>query len=172
MQAQPETQIRTERLLLRRVAPSDAGFLLELLNEPAWLENIGDRGVRTLEDAERYVRSNIVGHYETHGFGVYAVEVASSQRVVGLCGLVQRDYLPEPDLGFALLSAHVNRGYAFEAAYALMRDPAHRQHWRRLYAIVKPGNARSVKLLERLGFGYEQVQVTPAGDEVLLYATP
>ena len=147
----------------------DAAFLLRLLNEPSWLENIGDRGVRTLADAEGYIRNNIWASYQAHGFGLYAVQLRSNPSPLGLCGLIKRDFLPAPDLGFALLPEYCGHGYATEAARAVQSHARVELEIERLYAIVKPGNQRSVKLLEQLGFRRAGPGQIPQGDEVELF---
>lgn len=154
---------------LRKVALSDRSFFLRLLNEPSWLENIGDRGVRSIEDAERYIQNNIWSQYQSHGFGMYTVELKSAGLPIGLCGLVKREFLSAPDLGFALLPDYVGCGYAAEAAGSVLLHARNELGITRLYAIVKPGNARSVRLLDRLGFRYEGPQLTPQGETVELY---
>lgn len=151
------------------MALDDAAFFLRLLNEPSWLANIGDRGVRTLSDAQRYIRGNIWGAYQAHGFGLYAVQLRTMPLLIGLCGLVKRDFLSSPDLGFALLPDYVGHGYATEAARALMSDAEAQLGVERLYAIVKSGNQRSVRLLEQLGFRHEGPYQIPQGDQVELY---
>lgn len=149
------------------MALSDAAFFLRLLNEPSWLENIGDRGVRSGADAESYIRKNIWGQYETHGYGMYLVETPAMPTPIGLCGLVKREFLSSPDLGFALLPEWVGNGYAAEAAGAVIEHAESRLGIERLYAIVNRRNQRSLRLLERLGFRHEgPVQIPPAGEEI------
>jgi len=162
--------LETSRLLLRNVALSDASFLLRLLNDPSWLENIGDRGIRTAADAEVYVRNNIWAHYQAYGYGMYAMQLGSTRQPIGICGLVKRDFLGAPDLGFALLPDYAGRGYAFEAARGLMVYAEKNLSIVRLYAIAKRGNHRSVRVLGRLGFHHEGPLLTPEGVEVELYA--
>ena len=156
------TALETPRLLLREVVLSDAAFLLALLNDPAWIANIGDRGVRCGADAEAYIRSNIRAHHEHHGYGMYAVELKSAARPIGLCGLIRRDFLPGPDLGVALLPGFVGQGFASEAARAVIRDAEGRLGLARLYAIVKRGNHRSIRMLERLAFNFERPLPLPS----------
>jgi len=151
------------------VTLEDAAFFLRLLNEPSWLENIGDRGVRTVADAEHYIRNNIRAAYQAHGFGLYAVQLRSKPLPIGLCGLVRRDFLPAPDLGFALLPEYCGHGYATEAARAVLSHAQVELEIERLYAIVKPGNRRSVKLLEQLGFRRAGPGQIPQGEEVELF---
>ena len=161
--------LRTPRLRLRAAALSDSAFFLQLLNDPSWLANIGDRGVRSSADAEAYITKSILTAYRTQGYGLYVIELNSSSEAIGICGLVKRDYLPAPDLGFALLPEHIGRGYAHEAACAVLDHSRGLLAIRRLYAIVKPGNARSARLLERLGFHQTGAHQTPEGEVLALY---
>jgi len=151
------------------VGLEDAAFFLRLLNEPSWLANIGDRGVRTLADAEGYIRNNIWAAYQAHGFGLYAVQLRSHPLPFGLCGLLKRDFLSSPDLGFALLPEYCGLGLATEAARAVLSHAQVQLKIERLYAIVKSGNQRSVRLLGQLGFRREGPYQIPQGDEVELY---
>jgi len=144
----------TERLRLRRLAADDAPFILELLNDPDFLRNIGDRGVRTETDARGYILDGPVASYERHGFGLYLVELPGSGPI-GISGLVRREALPGPDIGFAFLPAWRGQGYALEAARAVRRHAAEDCGLERLLAIVSPGNTASRRLLERIGFRFE-----------------
>lgn len=163
--------LETQRLRLRQAESSDAGFFLALLNDPAWLENIGDRGVRSREDAERYIRDTIRAPYEALGYGMYVVQLKSTAIPIGICGLVKRDFLSGPDLGVALLPAFIRQGYASEAARSVMLHAQGTLGIRQLYAIVKRTNQRSVRLLERLGFRSAGRCPTPQALEVELYVT-
>ena len=161
--------LETPRLLLREAALSDAPFVLALLNEPSWLENIGDRGVRSEADAERYIRDKIWAPHRSLGFGLYAVQLRAAQRLIGICGLLKRDFLSAPDLGVALLPDFAGCGYASEAATAVMSHARGKLQIQQLYAIVQRGNQRSVRLLERLGFRHEGPCPAAPGSEVELY---
>ena len=163
--------LETPRLQLRAVALSDAPFFLQLLNDPSWLENIGDREVRSNAAAEDYIRNSIWAQYRAYGYGMYAVELKAMAAPVGICGLVKRDFLSAPDLGFALLPQYAGLGYASEAARALLAHAARDLQIERLYAITKRSNERSIRLLTRLGFRHDGPFVTPQGAEVDLYAT-
>lgn len=163
--------LTTVRLELRCVALEDAAFFLRLLNEPSWLESIGDRGVRSAADAERYIRDTIQAPYRSLGYGMYLVQLKESGQPIGVCGLVRRDFLPGPDLGFALLPDFVGRGYATEAARAVMGHAQHTLGIARLYALVKRSNQRSVKVLGRLGFRHQGPPAVPQGDAVEVYVT-
>lgn len=160
----------TERLLLRRFDPeADAPFVLQLVNEPSWLQFIGDKGVRTLDDARAYLRDGPLAMYARCGHGLYRVDLKHTGETVGMCGLIKRDTLPDVDIGYAFLPAHWGRGYAEEATRATL---AHAQELglRRILAIVTPGNARSIRLLEKLGLRHERDIATPQDDTTALYA--
>jgi RimJ/RimL family protein N-acetyltransferase len=146
----------TERLRLRPFRESDAPLILELLNDPGWLRFIGDRNVRSLEDARGYLRK-LDEAYARHGFGLYRVERASDGEPLGMCGLVKRDTLDDPDLGFAFLARHRGSGYAEEAARATLRHAARDLGLGRLAAVATPDNERSARLLAKLGFARERM---------------
>src|SRR5215468_4088926 len=167
----PAQILETPRLTLREAALSDSSFVRALVNDPSWLENIGDRGVRSDADAENYIRNNIWLPYQTNGYGMYVVQLKSPALPIGMCGLVKRDFLSGPDLGFALLPDYVGQGYASEAAHAVVLHATQGLGIARLYAIVKRENSRSVSLLLRLGFHHQGPFVTPEGEEIDLYAT-
>ena len=150
---------------------SDGAFFFRLLNDPSWLENIGDRGIRSDADAENYIERAIWSQYQAHGYGMYVVQLKSTSSPIGVCGLIKRDFLSAPDLGFALLPDYVGQGYAFEAARGLMSHAKSELGIGRLYAIAKRGNGRSVRLLDRLGFRHEGPFVTPQEVTVELYVT-
>src|SRR5207245_8990901 len=131
----------------------DAPFVLGLLNEPSFIRNIGDRGVRTLDDARAYIATGPMASYVRFGFGLYVVELKALRIPIGICGILKRDELPEPDLGFAFLPAHWSQGYGLESATAI-RDYARGTFaLPRLLAIVNPANEPSITLLEKLVFG-------------------
>ncbi|MGH8401527.1 MAG: GNAT family N-acetyltransferase [Gammaproteobacteria bacterium] len=161
----------SERLILREMVSSDAAFFCGLLNEPSWLQNIGDRGVRTPEDAERFIHDKIREAYKAHGFGMYVVESKQHRRPIGTCGLVRRETLPSADLGFALLPEFWGQGFAFEAASAVMAYAHEVLRLPPLLAIVSPQNSRSSRLLVKLGFEYQRlIRLTPGSEELKLYA--
>lgn len=161
--------LETERLVLRRQRETDAAFLLSLMNDPDWLRYIGDRGVRTPDDARAYIAGGAMKMYEEHGFGLYLVELKAGRTPVGICGLVRRDYLEDVDLGFALAREHRGRGYAREAAAATLAYGREVVGLSRVAAIVSPGNEDSVRLLESLGFVFDRRTEPPGGGEVLLF---
>jgi RimJ/RimL family protein N-acetyltransferase len=161
--------IGTPRLALRPMTVADADFVIELLNDEAFLRYVGDKGVRTREDARRYVREGPAASYARHGHGLYLVELREGCEPAGVCGVLKRDALPHADLGFALLPRHRSRGYAFEAATAAIADARERVGLRRLLAITSPDNETSIALLRRLGFGSQGLTVL-SGEQVRLFS--
>lgn len=165
--------LETERLTLRHLSPErDAEFVLRLLNEPSFIQYIGDKGVRTLDDARAYIRNGPVKSYEENGFGLFRVGLKQSDAAIGICGLIKRDSLSAPDIGFAFLPEHWNQGYARESAEAVMeyaRDPLHLD---RILAITSPDNEASGKLLGKIGLRFQNlIRLSAEADEVKLFST-
>ena len=166
------TVLETERLSLRKFTTDDAQFILRLLNEPSFIRYIGDKQVRNLEDAEAYILNGPVASYERNGFGLYLVELRESYTPIGMCGFLKREELSDPDIGFAFVPEFWSKGFAFEAAAALLHDARERLSIRRILAITSLDNDASIKLLERLGFRFEQVtQLAADREPVKLFAT-
>lgn len=165
------TVVESARLRLRRLTADDAGFMLGLLNEPSFLRFIGDRGVRTLEDAQAYVANGPMASYDRHGFGLYLVERRADDAAIGICGLLKRDMLDDVDIGFAFTPDNWGQGYALEAARATLDYGSQVLGFTRIVAIVSPGNEASLRLLARLGFGFERmVSLAESGPETQLLA--
>lgn len=154
----------TERLRLRKLTPDDAPFMLELMNEPSFIQNIADRGLRTVEDMRRYIQERPLVHYETHGFGHYVVELKETGEPMGTCGLIQREGLDAPDIGYAFLPRYWSKGYAFEAAQGVMGYARETLGLTRIVAITAPDNQPSMKLLEKLGLTYQGIISLPGID--------
>ena len=150
------TVLGTERLILREFTVEDAEFILALLNEPSFLRYIGDKKVRELEDAGQYILNGPVASYERNAFGLYLVELRESHTPMGMCGLIQREELPDPDIGFAFLPEFWSKGFAFEAATAVLQDARERLRLERILAITSLDNEASIGLLQRLGFTFER----------------
>lgn len=164
--------LETERLILRRLTPDDAEFILELLNDPDWLRFIGDRGVRTVEDARAYIRNGPMEMYARLGMGLCLVEVKEGGVPAGICGLLKRDYLDNVDIGFAFLPASRGKGFAYESASAAMEYGRNALGLDRIVAITSPDNERSGKLLEKLGLHFERMVRLPNDRaEARLFAT-
>jgi RimJ/RimL family protein N-acetyltransferase len=148
--------LETERLLIDEFTVNDAPFMLALLNMPAWIEFIGDRGVRTLEDAHQYILDNPISNYRQYGFGPYAVRLKSNSAPIGMCGLHKRTFLPDIDVGFAFLTDYAGQGYGYEVASALIGYGRDVLGFTRITGITKPTNAKSIRLLEKLGLRFEK----------------
>jgi RimJ/RimL family protein N-acetyltransferase len=155
-------ELETARLKLREFSADDAAFVLRLLNEPSFIEFIGDRGVRTLTDAERYLRNGPMASYRHHGHGLLRVSLKDGDIPVGMCGLVKRDTLPAPDIGFALLPDFWGRGYVTEAAEAVLEHGQKTLGIRVILGITTPGNVRSIAVLQKLGLSF--IEEKPLGD--------
>ena len=164
--------LETERLILRRLTVEDGEFMLELLNDPSWLRFIGDKGVRTLDDARDYILKSLVAMYERLGFGLYLTELKGEGIPIGICGLIKRDSLEDVDLGFAFLPKFRGQGYAYESAFAVMAYGKRTLGLNRLVAITAPDNHGSARLLEKLGFKFERmVKLSDDSAEVSLFAS-
>jgi RimJ/RimL family protein N-acetyltransferase len=162
----------TGRLALRQFSPNDAEFILELLNEPSWIRFIGDKNVRTLDDARNYLVNGPIAMYERVGFGLFLVALKSSGEPVGMCGLIKRDTLEDVDIGFAFLPRHWGKGYAFEAAEATMNYGREVLKLKRIVAITSPDNDSSIKLIERIGLKYVETRSLTPGGVTKLFAYP
>ena len=163
--------LETDRLTLRYLTLADAEFILQLLNEPSFLRFIGDRGVRTVEDARKYILQGPLASYERFGFGLYLTEITATGAPVGICGLLKRDTLPDADIGFAFLPPYWRQGYAFESAAAVITYGKDELGQKRILAITSPENDASIKLLEKLGFRFEYVtKLSEDAPEVNLFA--
>ena len=163
--------LETDRLTLRHLTLDDAAFILELVNDPAWLRFIGDRGVRDLDSARAYLRRAPIASYEHHGFGPYLVNQKSDHVSVGICGLIQRDTMPDVDIGFAFLPRYCGQGYASESAAAAIAEGKSKFGLTRVVAITSPDNDDSIRVLEKLGFGFEKmIRVTEGAAETKLFA--
>lgn len=160
----------TERLLLRELTMDDAPFIFQLLNDPDWVRFIGDRGVRTHEDAQGYLTRGPIAMYARHGFGLWIVVRRDDGTPLGMAGLIKRDSLPDVDIGFAFLPAYRGAGYARESAEAVMALAWSRYGLTRVVAIASPENARSLRLLEKLGLRFEGTAPgSTDGDPLVLY---
>ena len=164
--------IETERLTLREMSEEDAGVVLEILNDTGFIRFVGDRGVRTVESAARYIEERFAESYRRNGFGLWLVETKDGRVPVGICGLVTRKELGVVEVGYAFLPPFRGRGYAFEAASASAAYARDVLGLPRLYAIVDPENAVSIRVLEKLGMKFERpVRLTPEESEISLFST-
>jgi ribosomal-protein-alanine N-acetyltransferase len=145
----------TSRLRLRPLIMDDAEFILELVTDPDWLTYIGDKGVHSMDDAKRYISVGPQAMYQQHGLGLLLVESIESCKPLGLCGLLKRDNLPMPDVGFAFLAAARGQGNAYEAASAVIVHSFQQRSIDCLAAITSKTNVRSQALLQKLGFTFK-----------------
>lgn len=166
----PAAVIETSRLLLREFTGDDAPFVVTLLNDPDWLAHIGDRGVRTVDDALAYLANGPQASYARFGYGLWCVTRRDDPDPIGMCGLVRRDWLDAPDVGFAFLPAHRRQGFALEAASAVVAH-AGALGIHTLHAIVAPGNCASHALVRRLGFKPDRSRHAPDAAHPLVVYT-
>ena len=161
--------LETGRLLIRPLRREDAPFILRLLNEPSFIENIADKGIRTLEQAEAYLAEGPLRSYTAHGHGLLMVQHRETGSPMGICGLIRRDSLPEVDLGYAFLPEFWGLGFAEEAARACLAWGRSALGLRAVLAIVSPGNAVSIRLLRKLQFRRTGSMTLAPGDDVEVY---
>lgn len=159
--------LETERLLLREFTLDDAAFILELLNSPGWLQFIGDRHVHTETEAKNYLQNGPLKSYEQNGFGLSLVERKEDGAAIGMCGIIRRDNLETPDIGFALLPQFEGMGYAYEIASATLRYAQQDLGMSTISAIVLPNNSSSIRLLEKLRFVLVKPFSFPGNNEEL-----
>ena len=153
-----KTILETERLTLRQLIPGDAPFIFQLVNEPSFIENIGDRNVRSEEDAVRYIKEGPMASYERYGYGLYKVELRQTSTPIGICGPLKRETLEYPDIGFAFLPPFWGQGYALESSAAVMNYSREVLGLKNIAAITTPTNEPSIKLLAKLGFMFQSMK--------------
>jgi ribosomal-protein-alanine N-acetyltransferase len=163
--------LETERLRLSWLTEDDADLMLAIWNDPDFIRFVGDRGVRTLDEAREAMRQGVMKLYRDYGYGPYRMSLPGSDEAMGICGLFKRDNLEYPDIGYGLLPAFCGSGYAFEAAHAVSEHAREHMKLAELCAIVTPENTRSVHLLEKLGMIAGEHFRMPGDDEdVVLYS--
>jgi ribosomal-protein-alanine N-acetyltransferase len=163
--------IKTERLQLRNFSNNDAEFIKKLLNEPSFIQNIGDRNIRTIEDAKEYIASRLTASYVKNGHGLYMVELKNSNTPIGMCGLVKRDTLPCADVGFAFLPEYWSKGYAVESSIGVLNYAKNNLKMKRVLGIALPSNKPSVKVLEKIGLKYTETKKFPDDEaELAVYS--
>jgi len=149
--------LETERLIVQQLSSGDAEFILALLNEPSFIRNIGDRGVRDLAGANSYILNGPVASYAKNGFGLYLVKLKGTGESMGMCGLIKRATLEDVDIGYAFLPKYWSKGYAVEAARAVKEYAKNVIGLSRLVAIVDPTNEGSIRVLEKIGLTFEKM---------------
>ena len=168
--------LRTPRLILREITVHDAAFTLDLLNQPSFIKNIGDRGVRDLEQAARFIEERFRKSYTDHGYGLYVAELKAAidgvthRTPIGICGFVRRAELPGPDIGFAFLPQYERKGYGSESAKAMLQYGREQFGFERVLAITSLENDASGNLLLKLGFQFDGLTDSPAGEKLKLFS--
>ncbi len=160
--------LETDRLILRKFNTADAAFILILLNNPSWLQYIGDRNVKTMEDAHNYLLNGPMKSYHENGFGLSIVEMKDNHIPIGMCGLIKREALENVDIGFALLPEYAGMGYAFEIAAATMAYAKNSLGLKNIVAITSENNVRSIRLLNKIGLGFERMVKLSEDEESLM----
>ena len=160
--------LKTSRLTLSKFTHDDADFILQLVNSPDWLRFIGDRNVKNIQDAIRYIEAGPLKSYEAHGFGLSKVSLTSSGAPVGMCGLLSRDYLDFPDIGFAFLPQYFGMGYGYEIASGTIYHYRNAKTITSLCAITVPHNDASIALLKKLDF-VQKTTLNREGETLLLF---
>ena len=158
------TILETERLTLRKLTTEDAAFVLEMLNDPAFIRNVADRGVRTIADATAYIEQKHLPQYAQFGFGFYLMELKGGFLPIGMCGLMKRETRDDVDIGYSVLERFAGRGYAFEAASAVLHYGREVLRIPRIVGLTAPDNAVSIRLLEKLGLRYAGMVDLPGYD--------
>ncbi|WP_242083110.1 GNAT family N-acetyltransferase [Aestuariivivens sediminis] len=149
--------VKTKRLHISKIVLKDAAFFLQLMNTPGFLKYIGDRNIKTIADAKAYLKSGLLKSYKVHGFGYYKLTLKEEpDRPIGIVGILKRDVLEHPDVGFALLPEYERLGYSYEASIEILKLAKDRFNLKKITAITNPDNDKSIKLLEKLGLKLEQ----------------
>ena len=171
MTSQPGYILQTERLRLRPFNLDDWEFIILLLNSEGWLKYIGDRNVKTKEQAHNYLKNGSLKSYEQNGFGLSMVETKDG-KPIGMCGLIKRDYLDHPDIGFAFLPEYSSMGYGYEIACAVLVHARNDLSMTTISAITVPNNVKSIGLLEKIGLRFvKSFRTEPGAEELMLYST-
>ncbi|MCB0444149.1 MAG: GNAT family N-acetyltransferase [Gelidibacter sp.] len=162
----------TKRLIIAKMTLNDASFMLKLLNTPHWIKYIGDRNIKTIDEAKTYLKNGVLKSYAELGFGFYKLMLKEeNNKTIGTCGLIKREQLDGIDIGFALLPDYEGKGFGYESSLEIMAFAEHTLQLKRILAITNPINSNSIKLLEKLGLTYQK-RVKPFDDneELLLFA--
>lgn len=160
--------LSTERLILRHFTINDTQFIIELVNSPGWIENIGNRNITTEEQAKEYLQNGPLKSYAVNGFGLWLVEMKNDSTPIGMCGILKRDNLESPDIGFAFLPSFTGKGFAYEIAHATMTFATDILKLPVIFAITIPTNISSIKLLEKIGLRLIKTLTSPDDNKELL----
>jgi len=162
--------LETRRLRLRWLTLDDADLMLAIWNDPAFVRFVGDRGIRTLGEARDEMAAGALALYTSYGFGPYRMALKDDDTAIGICGLFRRENLDDPDIGYGVLPEYCGKGYAYEAARAVMEHARADLDLPRLVAIISPDNEASIGLIRKLGLRFERMQrMQDEEDEVCIY---
>lgn len=165
-----QTSLQTKRLSLRWLTLEDAPLMLAIWNDPDFIRNVGDRGVRTIEQTRDEMTEGALQLYRKHGYGPYRVSLRDEDVAIGVCGLFKRESLDDPDIGFGFLPEYCGQGFGWESASAVLEFARDTLRFSRLTAIVSPGNVASIALIKKLGMNFESSLRMPDEDhDVSLY---
>ncbi len=168
-----ETVLETNRLTLRKLTEDDADFILGLLNQPSFLKFVGDKGVRTLDDARGYICEGPMASYAENGFGLYLVARRDDRSSIGMCGLLRRPTLDDPDIGFGFIPESWSQGFATEASRAVLASARNLHRLERVVAITATNNESSKRVLEKIGLRFVKlIRLSDDADEICLFSTP
>ena len=175
MNTTPDTSINwlmeTERLRLRPVTVDDTALMLAVWNDPAFIENVSDRGIRTVEQARDAIKTGAQKLFEDYGYGPYCMSLKPNGTMIGICGIFKRENIEDPDIGFGVLPDYCGKGYAGEAAAAVVDYARNTLRIGVLTAIVSPKNAPSIGLIKKLGLTFERMITMPGdNDAICLYS--
>ncbi|HMG16436.1 MAG TPA: GNAT family N-acetyltransferase [Saprospiraceae bacterium] len=163
--------IETDRLIICELNISDAPFILKLLNTPSWIKYIGDRNIKTIQDAENYLTSGPIESYNKNGFGLFKIELKDNNHAIGMCGLIKRDVLDDIDLGFALLPEYEAKGYAYEASMGVLKMAKSDLNLNTILAITLPENTSSINLLKKIGLQFERlIKLKEDSEDLMLFS--
>lgn len=163
---------QTQRLNISVITLKDAPFFVELMNTPHFKKYIGDRNINSIQDAEESLKNGILKSYDQHGFSYYKLQLKSNpEHTIGIVGLLKREYLDHPDIGFAFLPEFEGQGYGYEASMATLQLAKTKFNMNKVCAITQDNNANSIKLIEKLGLTFEKrVKPLDEDQELLLFA--
>jgi RimJ/RimL family protein N-acetyltransferase len=163
--------LETERLILRQLIFDDSKFIIELLNSEGWIKYIGDRNVKTEDDAKNYLRKGAFKSYAENGYGLWLVETKETKTPIGMCGIINRADLENPDIGFAFLPQYSGKGYAFEIAQATLNYAIKQLNLPIILGITVSYNLKSINLLKKIGLKYvKNINLPGDPDELMLFS--
>ena len=168
----PIISYETERLVLKPTTVEDAAFILALMNTPLWIQNIGQRNVHTVADAEQYINDKMMTQYQKLGFGNHTVILKDTGAKMGTCGIYARPDQEDVDIGFAMLPQYMGKGYSYEAASKMMQLAKDKFEIKKIAAVTLKDNIPSQKLIQKLGLTYEgEVKLEGDGEVLMKFST-